>query len=140
MGSRKKTAKLANGSLPTARNRTRPQAMVSNTASTGENHAIHIDGCARGSSLNMCRLRGSTRPQAAHPLPDQVYVGIRSLDGGRRPALGDHNQAIGYLEQLVQLFEIDNQCKALLPQSQHQGAYLARTPNTTGRAGVGEKE
>src|SRR3546814_5581673 len=50
MGSRKKTAKLANGSLPTARNRTRPQAMVSNTASTGENHAIHIDGCARGRS------------------------------------------------------------------------------------------
>src|SRR3546814_18023053 len=112
MGSRKKTAKLANGSLPTARNRTRPQAMVSNTASTGENHAIHIDGCARGSSLNMCRLRGSTRTQAAHPLPDQVYVGIRSLDGGRRPALGDHNQAIGYLEQLVQLFGNEQQCTA----------------------------
>src|SRR5690606_12718930 len=76
-GSRKNMARLAKGSFPTARNRKKPHAMVSSTASTGENHDIQAEGCARGSSLNMGGLRShsTTRPQAAHPLPDEIEVG-----------------------------------------------------------------
>src|SRR5690606_19198805 len=103
MGSRKNTARLAKGSLPTATNNTSPHTIVSNTANTGENQDIQTDGRARGSSLNMRGFlfrRTGAVPQTAHPLADQVEVGIRSHNGRRHPALGDHLQAVGDLEQL----------------------------------------
>ena len=53
-------------------------------------------------------------PHAAHP--DADLLDVRFLDRLRRrqPALGDHDQAIADLEQLVELFGHDEDCDAVV--------------------------
>src|SRR5690606_13961290 len=101
MGSRKNTCRLASGSLPTAMKSRLPHKAVSSTASRGEHHAIRREGWARRSSISMTRL---FIPEATHPAADQIKGCLTGGNGRGHAALGHHHEAIGYLEQFVQLF------------------------------------
>src|SRR4051794_31740244 len=98
----KKTASPRSGSLPSRTNRQVPMTTVIASAISGEANDIARDGSGRASSRSMAR-RDVAAPEAAHPLADLLDRRLGGWHAGGDAALGNDEQAVADLEQLVEL-------------------------------------
>src|SRR6478735_5548978 len=119
----KKTARPRSGSLPRIRKRMVPMTTVTASAISGEAIDIARDGSGRTSSFSMAR-RGFAVPEAAHPLADSLDRRLGRRHARRDPALGDHDEAITDLEQLVELLADDEDGAAGVAQGEQLAADL----------------
>src|SRR5690606_1914630 len=137
MGSRKKTSRLATGSLPTAMNRMLPHKAVRITAIKGDIQAITLDGCARRSSTSMPGLHV---PQTAHPATNQIQ---RRLARGQRrghPAFGHDHKAVGNFKQLVKLFGNHQDCATCVAQRQQLATDLCGSTHIDAPRRLGDQQ
>src|SRR6478672_7751309 len=121
----KKTASPRSGSLPRRTNRHVPMTTVIASAISGEAIDIARDGSGRASSRSMAR-REIAAPETAHPLADLLDRCLGGRHAGRDAALGDDDQAVADLEQLVELLAHDQHRAAVVAQRQQLAADLRR--------------
>src|SRR4029078_9676397 len=106
--------------LPRMRKRHVPMTTVIASAISGEAIDIARDGSARASSFSRARARCAL-PEAAHPFADALDRRFGRRDARRDAALGDDDQAIADLEQLVELLADDEDRGAGVAQEEQLG-------------------
>src|SRR5436189_1510708 len=107
------------------RNRHVPMTTVIASAISGEAIDIARDGSGRASSLSMARARRAI-PEAAHPFADALDRRFGRGDARRDASLGDDDEAIADLEQLVELLADDEDGAAGVTQGEQLAADLRR--------------
>src|SRR5450755_4643623 len=95
------------------------------SAISGEAIDIARDGSGRASSRSM-RPRLRVLPEAAHPLADRLDRRLRRLHARRDATLGDDDEPVADLEQLLELLADDEHGAAVVAQRQQFAADLRR--------------